>query len=102
MAVTEHPQTAVDERDLANDDLEKALEQRQKARDAAAALAKTAREKDAAAKSMLAEFQLADGEIARCGRFRIVNKKVSGRVVSFETAPTTRLTIRLADGYGGE
>lgn len=100
MAVTEHPQTAIDEKLIANDELEKALEARENAKAQASAVAKRYRDLDSAAKVMLEEFQLADGEVARCGRFRIHKARVAPRSVSFETAATSRLRIRCDNDEG--
>jgi hypothetical protein len=93
MAVTAKDQLATDERGIENDDLETALEEREKLKAQAGAVAKRYREADERAKGMLAEFQLTDGEVARCGRFRIAKRAIPGRAVAFETSPTSRIAI---------
>lgn len=98
MSAKENPQTAMDEREIASGDLERTLEKRQTLKEAVAEARKEYREADEAAKTMLAEFALADGEVARCGRFRIEKKAVPPRSVSFETAPTSRLRIDVREG----
>lgn len=98
MSAKENPQTAMDEREIASGDLERKLEERQTLRETVAEARKAYREADEAARTMLSEFALADGEVARCGRFRIEKKAIPARSVSFETSPTSRLRIDVREG----
>jgi hypothetical protein len=93
MAVTEVPQLATDERVIDASNLEAALEDRQKRKASLGALRKQFEEADNLAKALLAEFALQDGEVARCGRFRIEKRAYPGRSVSFETNPSSRIRI---------
>lgn len=75
--------------------LEAALDTREKAKAKRAAAQKTFKEEDDKVKARLSEFELADGEVARVGKYRIEKKAIAGRAVSFETGPSTRLHISL-------
>jgi hypothetical protein len=77
--------------------LEKLLrvrEQKREAKSDAAAAFKTA---DAKVKDKLGDFELAVGEVARCGPYRIEHKRLKSRSVSFETEPSSRFAISLID-----
>jgi hypothetical protein len=94
MAVVEAPQTALDEQVIeGRSDLEEALETREKRKNSKNELTRQFREADDRAKALLSEFELADGEVARCGRFRIKKVTSAARSVSFETSPKSRLAI---------
>lgn len=95
--IRDDSQLALDERVLDEPDLEKLLERRLRAADDVAELRKTYKEADAAAKDRLATLGLNDGDAVRLGRFRITKSAVASRAVSFETAPTSRLTISVTD-----
>lgn len=97
MAAVADPQTSLDERLINAPPLEQALETREKRKASLKAVRAEYREADEMAKAQIAEFDLSDGEVARCGRFRIAKKRVQGRSVSFETDPTSRLQISLID-----
>lgn len=93
MATTEDPQLRTDEKLIEHTSLEDALETREKRKSSLGAVRKEFKEADERAKALLAEFDLQDGEVARCGRFRIEKKGFQGRSVSFETSPSSRIKI---------
>lgn len=97
MAVKQDDQTAIDERVFDSNELEKALEEREKRNNSLKAVRTTFKEADEKVKTMLHEFQLAVGEVGRCGRFRIEHKAIAPREVAWETPATSRLTIRAED-----
>lgn len=97
MAVDTNSQLATDERVLEDASaLEQALEDREKRKKSKNELQKQFKEANDRVKALLGEFALEDGEVARCGRFRITKKASPGRVVSFETSPSSRFQIQLA------
>lgn len=100
MTTSADPQTALDERPIDNGELEVVLEERQKLREEAGEARKAYAEADETAKTMIAEFALEDGEVARCGQFRIEKKAVAGRSVQYDTGPTSRLTISTVGDSG--
>lgn len=55
------------------------------------------KEKDDLVKARLGEFELADGEVARIGKYRIEKKQRAGGHREFDVAPGTRLNITLFD-----
>jgi hypothetical protein len=95
--VNANPQTSIDEKPLENGDLEKALEARYVRNVERLEAAKKYKEADDRVRVMLEEFSLADGEVARCGRFRIEKKKVAPRSVAWESAGSSRLQISLIE-----
>lgn len=97
MAVTTEPQTAIDERPLDSTQLEQTLDEREKLKTKLSEARKNFKEADEVAKAQLAEFALTDGEVARCGNYRISKRSIPGRSVSFETEPRSRLSISLID-----
>ena len=93
MAVTESPQTSMEERIVDSDQLERQLEARESLRQHLSGARKTFAEADEQARAMIAEFSLTDGEVARCGRFRIAKRHIASRSVSFDTSESSRLSI---------
>lgn len=94
MAVVEFPQVAIGEQIVEDADLEKALEDRQAAKERAGAAGKAYREADGVARGKLGE--LVEGDVpVRVGRFVVYKSDVAARSVSFETDPTSRLNIRV-------
>lgn len=79
MATKASPQTAMDEQLIENQELEKALEDREVAKGAAAEARAKYTTLDEVCKDKIEEFSLADGEVARVGRFRIEKKAVAPR-----------------------
>jgi hypothetical protein len=88
------PQTAMDERTVDNRELEKALEDREQAKGGAAEARAKFNTLDEVVKDKVEDFDLADGEVARVGRFRIEKKRVAPREVSFTAEATSRLSIK--------
>lgn len=97
MAVAEQNQTAIDERPLDSTDLERTLEEREGLKEKLSEARKNFRELDEIAKAQLAEFNLTDGEVARCGRFRISKRAIPSRSVSFDVQASSRLKIATLD-----
>lgn len=97
MATKMQEQTAIDERVFDSNELERALEEREKHNNSLKAVRNAFKEADEKCKTMLHEFQLAVGEVGRCGRFRIEHKQVAPREVAWETPASSRLTIRADD-----
>jgi hypothetical protein len=93
MATTVEPQLATDEKPLENGDLEAALERREQKKVVKRKVNKEFREADEAVKGLLLPFDLSDGEVARCGKFRIEVRTVPGGARSFETSDSTRILI---------
>lgn len=97
MAAKASPQTAIDERLLDGKDgsaLEKALEDREQAKGVKSEATAKFNTLDEVVKDKIEEFGLAEGEVARCGRFRIEKKKTAPREVSFTAEAGTRLQIK--------
>lgn len=95
MSLTVDPQTEIEERELDSPSLLKALQARQDAKEDLKGYRKTFKEADDRAKAMLSEFNLADGEVARLGQFKITVKHVPSKTVTFETDPSSRIQISL-------
>jgi hypothetical protein len=93
MTVAAHAQTALDENVVEDEMLEQALEARERmkarARDARKAYAKA----NDAARAHLERHQLNTDVPLRVGRFVVTARDIDARSVSFETEPTTRITI---------
>lgn len=94
---TADAQTALDEVAVKSEELEKALEDREIARGAKSEATRKFKTLDDVVKAKLDELDLDEDETVRCGRFRITNKRVAGREVSFTTEPTMRLSITASD-----
>ena len=86
-------QLAMDEKVIQDPDLEAALEERLKRKNSRDALQKEYADADAKAKGLIEGLELPDGHAARVGRFRIARSALAARTVSFETKPSSRLTI---------
>jgi hypothetical protein len=93
------PQDGLFDKTFDDDTLEAALEERERLRQQKLEAQRAAKVADDAAKNELARFELAVGEVARVGRFRIKKTQPQGRDVSFTTNPSPRLNIGvIADG----
>lgn len=79
--------------------LEAALEERQRIKEQRADVQAEFKTADTAVKTKLEEYNLAVGEVARCGRFKIKKSQRAGAAVSFETSPREQLTIGTVDDY---
>ncbi|HEY7620307.1 MAG TPA: hypothetical protein VH834_11070 [Solirubrobacteraceae bacterium] len=88
------PQASLYEATIENAELEQALEDRERQRNAVAASRKRFREIDDRTKLLVADLDLGDDAPVRVGRFLITRTAVAARSVAFDTEPTTRLTIR--------
>jgi hypothetical protein len=88
------PQASLYEATIENAELEQALEDRERQRNAVAASRKRFREIDDRAKVLIGGLDLGDDAPVRVGRFLITRTAVAARSVAFDTEPTTRLTIR--------
>lgn len=86
-------QLGMDEKVVQIPELESALEERQSAKEALGEARKAYAEAHEAASAEIAKLELPDDTPVRAGRFRITRSAVSARSVSFETKPTTRVTI---------
>ena len=86
-------QLGMDEQVVEIPALEDALEERQATKDALGEARKAYAEAHEAASAEIAKLELPDDTPVRAGRFRITRSAVSARTVSFETKPTTRVTI---------
>lgn len=94
MSTKATPQTAIDERLVESDELEKALEDREIAKGTKSEAQAKFNTLDEVVKDKIEEFNLADGEVARVGRFRIEKKPVAPREVSFTAEASSRLSIK--------
>lgn len=94
MAVAVDAQTALDERVLDNAELADALEKRHEAKSKESDARMTAKLLDDRVKMLIAAEELEDGAVVRCGDYRIEKRSVAARSVSFDTEPTSRLSIR--------
>jgi hypothetical protein len=94
MAVAEQPQGGLWEAVIEDATVEELLEKRQKAKESAKAVAKRARDADAAAKVALEGLDLGTDAPVRIGRFVVARKVTASRSVSFETAPGVRMSIK--------
>jgi hypothetical protein len=74
-------------------ELEAALEEREQIRKRRAEVNAEFKTADEAARDKLAGYELAVGEVARVGRFKVKKTKAEAREVSFETSPSERLRI---------
>lgn len=93
MAAKNEQQTAMDEREVDDAALLKALEDREIAKGAKAEASKKYTTMDNLAKGLINNLGLNEDEPIRVGRFRVVNSAVEARSVAFDTEPTTRLSI---------
>jgi hypothetical protein len=91
------PQQALDETLVDDAQLERALEEREKFKGKAAKARKDYAEADELAKGLATALEISDGQSVRVGRFRLSRRSIPSRAVSFETAPSSRLTIGVID-----
>lgn len=82
---------------IENEELEAALEEREKVNNSRKALNAKFKTADTEAKGLISALDLSADDVVRCGRFRIKLSEVAGRSVAFETDPAERLTISLLD-----
>lgn len=89
------PQDGMFDKEFNDADLEAALERREALREARLEAQRDYKAADDDAKRLIVGFELAVGEVARVGRFRIKKKRTAPREVSFETAGSERLEIKV-------
>jgi hypothetical protein len=86
-------QFAFDEKVIEDEDLEEALEDREKVKAQRAALSAKYKERHDHAVELIDELDIPDDTVIRCGRFRLSRSHVASRSVEFTTSPTERLNI---------
>lgn len=96
MATTATDQTSLDEREIEDEELEQILNDREIAKGKKAEATKKFKTLDDLAKDRLEELGIDPDEVVRIGRFRCAKSEVPSRAVSFETEPTTRMSIGVA------
>jgi hypothetical protein len=89
------PQDGLFDKQWEDADLEAALEERERLRQHKLAVTKEYKLTDDTAKDLLGRFELAVGEVARVGRFRIKKTQPAPTHVEFDTVPQPRLNIGL-------
>lgn len=94
-SATVDPQEAMFDRELDDDALEKLLDERDKTSTSLLRAKKAFKEKDDLVKARLGEFELADGEVARCGRHRISKVGTPSGHREFDVAASSRLYFSL-------
>jgi hypothetical protein len=97
MAPKPQSQTALDETVLDDRELEKILEDRERAKGAASEARGKFTTVDEIARAKITDLGLTDGDAVRVGRFRVTQSRVEARTVNFETQPTSRLKINATD-----
>jgi len=90
-------QIEFNEKQIDNPDLASLLEERYELNEARLAAIREFEEKDRQAKARLSEFELAVGEVARCGRFKVKKQRRAGGDREFTVAPSETLQIKLDD-----
>jgi hypothetical protein len=91
------PQEGMFDKQINDQTLEAALEERERLRQQKLEAEREYKTADKAAKDQLVGFELALGEVARIGRFRIKKVATAPRSVSFDTAGSERLDIKVGD-----
>lgn len=85
------------DREFDDTNLEALLDQREEKKAKRLAAQKAFKEKDDLVKARLSEFELADGEVARVGKYRIENKVTAPGHREFDVGGGNRLNIKLFD-----
>lgn len=96
MPPTAQPQTALDEKVIDDSELEKALDDRERAKGAKAEATSVFKTKDDVVKGKLDDLGLEVGQVARIGRFRIEKRQTESSHVEFERGGGEKLSIKLA------
>ena len=94
---TADDQIEFNEKEIDNPGLAALLEERLTLNEARLKAIREFEEKDRQAKARISEFELAVGEVARCGRFKIVKQRRAGGDREFTVAPSEPLRISLDD-----
>jgi hypothetical protein len=87
-------QLGMDERIVEDEEVEAALEERENRRNSYRELQRRYAEADTKAKGLVEALGLAPGEVIRIGRFRIEKRAIAGKSVTFETKPTSRISVK--------
>lgn len=90
-------QLALDEKVVDIPELVEALEARQEAKADAGDARKVLKAANERANAEIEKLELPEDTAIRAGRFRITRRAVASRQVSFETDPTTRVTIAVVE-----
>lgn len=94
-AAAADPQDGLFDKQFDDSNLESLLDKREERKAERKAANKAFKTEDDKVKARLEEFNLADGEVARVGKYRIEKRATQGRSVSFDTSPSSRLNISL-------
>jgi hypothetical protein len=90
-------QMEIDEKQLDNPDLAALLDRRGELNEGRLAAIREFDEVDRQAKARISEYELAVGEVARCGRWKIRKQRRAGGEREFTVAPSEPLQIKLDD-----
>ena len=90
-------QIEFNEKNIDNADLAALLEERHTLNEERLAAVRAFEEKDRQAKARISEYELAVGEVARVGRFKIKKTRRAGGDREFTVAPSEPLQIKLDD-----
>jgi hypothetical protein len=90
-------QMEIGEKQIDNADLATLLDERGRLNDERLAAIRAFDEKDRQAKARLSEYELAVGEVARVGRWKVKKQRRAGGDREFTVAPSEPLRIDLAD-----
>ena len=91
-------QLSLDEKVVVDDEIEEALEEREKRKASSRAVAKAYREAHDHAVALIDTLDVTEDQPVRVGRFRLTKSTVDARQVAFETEPKERLTITADEG----
>lgn len=95
MAIRDQDQLALDETLIEDEALEALLEERLRRKVIADETRKSFEEKSEEAKVEIERLELPAGAAVRIGRFRLTRTETPARTVSFESAPSSRVSIKL-------
>lgn len=87
------PQLGFDEQVIEDEEIEQALEDREKRKASLSAVRKVYEGAHEAAIAEITKLELPEGGAARVGRFRITKAAIPARAVSFETKASSRVRI---------
>lgn len=90
-------QIEFNEKQIDNPDLATLLDERGELNEARLAAIRAFEEKDRQAKARISEYELAVGEVARVGRWKVKKQRRAGGDREFTVAPSEPLQIRLHD-----
>ncbi len=90
-------QMEIEEKQIDHPNLETLLDERGELNDARLAAIREFEEKDRQCKTIIAEFELGVGEVARVGRWKIKKQRRAGGDREFTVAPSEPIQIKLDD-----